>query len=155
MYIQKYGQLTSENGKTTQFGFLRGEKNGQKFEKKLSDSDLKEMFSNIRLNTGFSLPDQLIQDFIKDGSIIPTFKKCTHFNRTDFNQMVDSIKSKERIKKVIPKKQTKKIPKITLKPNQNDKIKKKINKKVNKSNTKKLIQIKKPIKKLVKKSSKK
>jgi hypothetical protein len=74
--------------------------------RKMTDEELKNMIGHIRLNTGFSLPDQLIQDFMNDGSIVPSFKKCVHFNRNDFNSMVQHLKVK---RKRLPKKVSKKI----------------------------------------------
>jgi len=76
--------------------------------RKMTDEELKNMIGHIRLNTGFSLPDQLIQDFMNDGSIVPSFKKCVHFNRNDFNSMVQHLKVK---RKKLPKKVSKKISK--------------------------------------------
>jgi len=73
--------------------------------RKMNDEELKNMIGHIRLNTGFSLPDQLIQDFMNDGSIVPSFKKCVHFNRNDFNSMVQHLKVK---RKKLPKRITKK-----------------------------------------------
>ena len=74
--------------------------------RKMTDEELKDMLGHIRLNTGFSLPDQLIQDFMNDGSIVPSFKKCIHFNRTDFNSMVQHLKVR---KKKLPPKKSKKL----------------------------------------------
>jgi hypothetical protein len=76
--------------------------------RKMTDEELKNMIGHIRLNTGFSLPDQLIQDFMNDGSIVPSFKKCVHFNRNDFNSMVQHLKVK---RKKLPKKVSRKISK--------------------------------------------
>lgn len=61
----------------------------------MSDDELKGMLNHIRLNTGFSFPDQLIQDFM-DGDIVPTFKKCLHFNREDFRTLLHPIRKKGR-----------------------------------------------------------
>ena len=81
-------------------------KDGTVKHRKMTDEELKDMLGHIRLNTGFSLPDQLIQDFMNDGSIVPSFKKCVHFNRTDFNSMVKHLKVK---KKRLPPKKSKKL----------------------------------------------
>jgi hypothetical protein len=72
--------------------------------RKMTDEEVKCMFNNIRLNTGFSFPDQLIQDFM-DGDIVPTFKKCLHFNRDDFRTLIHPILRK-RERKRIPKPKT-------------------------------------------------
>ncbi len=74
--------------------------------RKMTDEELKSMLGHIRLNTGFSLPDQLIQDFMNDGTIVPSFKKCMHFNRNDFNSMVQHLKIRK--KKLPPKKSKRK-----------------------------------------------
>jgi hypothetical protein len=73
--------------------------------RKMTDEELKNMIGHIRLKTGFSLPDQLIQDFMNDGSMVPSFKKCVHFNRNDFNSMVQHLKVK---RKKLPRRITKK-----------------------------------------------
>ena len=71
-------------------------------QRKMTDDELKCMLNNIRLNTGFSFPDQLIQDFM-DGDIVPTFKKCIHFNREDFRTLVRPILKRERKRPQRPK----------------------------------------------------
>jgi hypothetical protein len=86
------GEITYSDGKTT-------------IHRRMTDDELKCMLNNIRLNTGFSFPDQLIQDFM-DGDIVPTFKKCLHFNRDDFKTLVHPIKKKKERKR-IPKPKTK------------------------------------------------
>jgi hypothetical protein len=66
----------------------------------IEDSEIKALFEKIKLNTDFSLPDKLIQDFINDGSIEAKFKKCTNFTNADFNHMIIHIKKRKNIKKV-------------------------------------------------------
>lgn len=90
MYMS--GEITYTDGKTM-------------VHRKMTDDELKCMLNNIRLNTGFSFPDQLIQDFM-DGDIVPTFKKCLHFNREDFKTLVHPIKKKKERKR-LPKPKTK------------------------------------------------
>ena len=87
-----------------QTGEIYQSEDGNVKHRKMTDEELKCMLGNIRLNTGFSLPDQLIQDFMNDGSLVPSFKKCIHFNRNDFNSMVENIKVK---RKTLPKRITK------------------------------------------------
>ena len=82
--------------------------------RKMTDDELKDMLGHIRLNTGFSLPDQLIQDFMNDGTIVPSFKKCVHFNRTDFNSMVQHLKVRK--KKLPPKKSKRRMKSKGVKP---------------------------------------
>jgi hypothetical protein len=134
MYIEKRGMITNKNGDIHREGMVREIKDGHLTQHSMSDNELKNLFSNIRLNTGFSLPDQLIQDFINDGSLIPTFKKCMHFNRTDFKNMVEPLKNRHNIRKKLPKKQTRKPKKVNRKGTKRNlkRIIKKINKKGNK-----------------------
>jgi len=71
--------------------------------KKLTNDDIKILFGNIKLNTGFSLPETIVQDFMHDGSIEPTFKKCVYFNKDDLYNMVKHLKKNKKIKKQLPK----------------------------------------------------
>lgn len=97
--------------------------------RKMTDEELKNMIGHIRLNTGFSLPDQLIQDFMNDGSMVPSFKKCVHFNRNDFNSMVQHLKVK---RKKLPRRITKKksksesMSKVRSKPRPKKRVRKSI-----------------------------
>jgi hypothetical protein len=95
--------------------------------RKLNDAEIKELFVTIKLNTHFSLPERLVQDFIQDGSIKPTFKKCVHFNKEDLQAMIQPLKKK--------KQQRKRIPKNTKKNKKDKKNEKK--KKTEKDKTKK------------------
>ena len=61
-------------------------------EKKISKDEFKKIFENIEPNFSFSLPDKLIQDFIKDGSIIPSFKQSHQFTKDDFNELVEPLR---------------------------------------------------------------
>ena len=91
--------------------------------RKMTDEELKNMIGHIRLNTGFSLPDQLIQDFMNDGSIVPSFKKCVHFNRNDFNSMVQHLKVKrKKLPRRITRKSSKRLKRTKPKP-KNKKLK--------------------------------
>jgi hypothetical protein len=74
----------------------------------MEEKDIMPLFVKLKFNTDFSLPDKLIQDFINDGSIAPTFKKCVHFNNNDFNHIVIHLKKRKNIKKLPPKPSTKK-----------------------------------------------
>jgi hypothetical protein len=106
MYIEKYGMMTQKNGDIQKEGFVKESHDGHTKTHKLSDEELKVLFGNIRLNTGFSLPDQLIQDFVNDGSMIPTFKRCMHFNKTDFKNIVEPLKARQNRRKKLPKRNT-------------------------------------------------
>uniref|UniRef100_A0A6C0HNK9 Uncharacterized protein n=1 Tax=viral metagenome TaxID=1070528 RepID=A0A6C0HNK9_9ZZZZ len=72
--------------------------------REMTEDEIKGMLGHLRFNTGMSLPDQLIHDFMSESRILPTFKKCMHFNRDDFNKMVQPLKHK---KKPRPRRKTK------------------------------------------------
>jgi hypothetical protein len=92
--------------------------------RKLNDGEVKELFITIKLNTHFSLPERLVQDFIQDGSIKPTFKKCIHFNKEDLHEMIKPLKKKKQQRKRVPKK-TKKNEKNEKRKNKTEKEDKK------------------------------
>jgi hypothetical protein len=99
----------------------------------LQDTEIKALFEKIKLNTDFSFPDRMIQDFVNDGSINPTFKKCGHFNKEDFNQLVIHLKKRKNIKMKPSKPKSKKMKTIDdFKPIKNIKIKTRKNKRNNK-----------------------
>lgn len=125
MYIEKYGIMTNKNGEIKQQGFVKESRDGHVKKHTMSEDELKTLFGNIRLNTGFSLPDQLIQDFVNDGSLIPTFKRCMHFNRSDFNNIVEPIKAKQNRRKKLPKRNTQKKQKKPIKKTRNKIVKSK------------------------------
>ena len=73
--------------------------------REMTEDEIKGMLGHLRFNTGMSLPDQLIHDFMSESRILPTFKKCMHFNREDFNEIVEPLKPRK--KKPNPKPKTK------------------------------------------------
>jgi hypothetical protein len=87
--------------------------------KKLTDEDIKFLFQNIKMNTGFPLPERIVQDLIQDESIEPTFKKCTMFNKKDLCNMIEPLKKKKQRKKILPKHKTKKRKQNKSKGTQN------------------------------------
>ena len=74
----------------------------------IQDTEIKSLFDKIVLNKTYPLPEKLIQDFINDGSITPTLKICTNFTDRDFNEIIIHIKKRVNIKKLPPKRVTKK-----------------------------------------------
>ena len=84
--------------------------------REMTEDEIKGMLGHLRFNTGMSLPDQLIHDFMSESRILPTFKKCMHFNREDFNQMIQPLKHK---KKPRPRRKSK----VKGKPETNVKVK--------------------------------
>ena len=95
--------------------------------REMTEDEIKGMLGHLRFNTGMSLPDQLIHDFMSESRILPTFKKCMHFNRDDFNQMVQPLKPKKKPK---PKRKTKAKAKAFAKPKAKAKGKKKTRKRM-------------------------
>ncbi len=63
--------------------------------REMTEDEIKGMMGHLRFNTGMSLPDQLIHDFMGNTRMLPTFKKCVSFNREDFNDMVKPLKRKK------------------------------------------------------------
>ena len=80
--------------------------------REMTEDEIKGMLGHLLFNTGMSLPDQLIHDFMSESRILPTFKKCMHFNRDDFNHMVHPLKHKKKPK---PKRKTKAVAKPVAK----------------------------------------
>lgn len=74
--------------------------------KKMSDEEIKKLLNFIDFNNGFAFPEKIVQDFVQDGSIEPTFKKCIHFNKTDLHNMVKHLRKNKKIKKALPKLKT-------------------------------------------------
>jgi hypothetical protein len=64
--------------------------------REMTEDEIKGMLGHLRFNTGMSLPDQLIHDFMSESRILPTFKKCMHFNREDFNGLVEPLKPRKK-----------------------------------------------------------
>jgi len=67
--------------------------------REMTENEIKGMLGHLRFNTGMSLPDQLIHDFMSESRILPTFKKCMHFNREDFKNMVEPLKPRKKLPK--------------------------------------------------------
>jgi hypothetical protein len=75
--------------------------------REMTENEIKGMLGHLRFNTGMSLPDQLIHDFMSESRILPTFKKCMHFNREDFNDMIKPLKPRKKQPKTKAKTETK------------------------------------------------
>lgn len=105
----------------------------------IQDTEIKSLFDKIQLNKTYPLPEKLIQDFINDGSLTPTLKICTNFTNRDFNDIVIHIKKRINIKKLPPKRITKKNKKNKKdkREKEKNKIKDKIKERATKKNMKK------------------
>ena len=74
--------------------------------KQLTNEDIKNILGSICFNNQFSVPERMVQDFIQDGSIEPTFKTCVYFTKTDLHNMVKHLRKNKKIKKALPKLKT-------------------------------------------------
>lgn len=83
------------------------EDNQGKMYKELTNEDFNHLLEKLNFNNDFALPDKLVQDFVNDGTIMPTFKRSLFFNHFDMEELVKSIKP-YRKRRNIPKKRTKK-----------------------------------------------
>jgi len=79
--------------------------------REMTEDEIKGMLGHLRFNTGMSLPDQLIHDFMSESRILPTFKKCMHFNREDFNEIIEPLKPRKKKPNPRPKAKPKARPK--------------------------------------------
>ena len=71
--------------------------------KQLDNEDIKNILGCIHFNNQFSVPERMVQDFIQDGTIEPTFKKCIYFNKSDLHNMVKHLRKNKKIRKPLPK----------------------------------------------------
>jgi hypothetical protein len=88
--------------------------------KELNDDDFNALLEKLKFNNDFALPDRLVQDFIHDGSIMPTFKRSIFFNKFDMEDLVKNIKPYRKKRKNLKhqtKKPKKKMAKKTAKNN--------------------------------------
>lgn len=69
------------------------ENTNSKMYRELNENEYDKLFSKLRPNIEFSLPDKLIQTFVKDGSILPSFKESPFFTKDDFRSIVSPLKS--------------------------------------------------------------
>ena len=79
--------------------------------KELNDDDFHSLLEKLKLNDDFALPDRLVQDYVNDGSIMPTFKRSIFFNNYDMEELVKNIKpyrKKRNYPQLITKKMNKK-----------------------------------------------
>lgn len=81
------------------------EDNRGKIYKELTNSDFNQLLEKLKFNNDFALPDKLVQDFVDDGSIMPTFKRSLFFNHFDMEDLVKSIKPYHK-KRTLPKRIT-------------------------------------------------
>ncbi|ADX06675.1 hypothetical protein 162309595 [Organic Lake phycodnavirus] len=92
--------------------------------RELNDDDFNALLEKINFHDEFALPDRMVQDYITDSTIMPTFKKSILFNDEDMNHLIEPFnthkkkkkrpkvktsKKKRKTKKVQSKRKTKKV----------------------------------------------
>lgn len=74
--------------------------------KELNDNDFNALFEKLKFHDETSLPDRMVQDYVMDGSITPSFKRSRFFDDRDMRELVKSLRPYKKIKRH-PKRQTK------------------------------------------------
>jgi hypothetical protein len=67
------------------------ENNNKRMYKELSEDSFNNIFTQFKPNVDFSFPDRLIQHFVKDGTILPTFKSSLHYNDEDLENATHNL----------------------------------------------------------------
>lgn len=67
------------------------ENNNKRMYKELSEDSFNNIFTQFKPNVDFSFPDRLIQHFVKDGTILPTFKSSFHYNDEDLENATHNL----------------------------------------------------------------
>jgi hypothetical protein len=60
--------------------------------KELSDDDFNALLEKLKFDDDFALPDRLVQDYITDGSVMPTFKRSLLFSDEDMHSLIESFR---------------------------------------------------------------
>ena len=111
------------------------ENNNTKIYRSLNEDEYYKLFNKLKPNIDFSLPDRLIQSFVKDGTILPSYKKSPLFTPEDFDSIIQPLRSElpflSKMQNGIKRNRRNNLPKLTKK-------KRKINGKKVKFNLKKL-----------------
>lgn len=121
---------------------LRYEDNEKVDEINLNEDTYKSIFEKIRPNTSFSTPDSMIQGFLQNKKIMPSFYNNRFFTNDEFSNILEPINdemkyviilNKNNNKKKL-KSKTRKIKKESVKQKLLKKVNKNVNKNVNKKN---------------------
>jgi hypothetical protein len=91
------------------------EDNRGKQYKELTNDDFNQLLEKLNFNNDFALPDKLVQDFVNDGSIMPSFKRSLFFNYADMEDLVKNIKPYRKKRRLQQKTTTKKKKKHSKK----------------------------------------
>jgi hypothetical protein len=73
--------------------------------KELTDDDFNALFEKLKFNDEYSLPDRMVQDYITDGSLTPSFKRGRFFDDRDMKRLVKDLRPYKKVKR-LPKRQT-------------------------------------------------
>ena len=107
---------------------LSYENNNTKLYRTLNEDEYDKLFNKLRPNIDFSLPDRLIQSFVKDGTILPSYKKSPLFTIDDFESITEPLKRDlpflTKLQNGIKRNKRNNLPKITKKNKKNNKNKK-------------------------------
>lgn len=146
MEVNKKLKLVKEGD----YHHLMYENNHHKYYKEIDSEEFNNLFKKIEPNFSFSFPDKLIQDFVKDGSIIPSFKKSEFYTKDDLDEIVTPLKkdfkyisnkkNNKKHKKNYMKKQTRRNKPKSKRSKLYEKV---LKKKVSKNNNKKTMKSKK------------
>lgn len=124
--MQFYQKVHIENDGETKS--IMYENSNRKLYRQLNDDEFHHLFEQMKPNIDFSLPDKIVSRFVKDGTLLPSYKTSPNFTNRDFDNMIENIK-----KDFTPERVMKKVRKNNRKKSMQKKMKHKTkkNKKVN------------------------
>jgi hypothetical protein len=102
--MQFYQKVHIENDGETKS--IMYENSNKKLYRQLNDDEFHYLFEQIKPNIDFSLPDKIVSRFVKDGTLLPSYKTSPNFTNTDFDNMIENIKkdfTPERVMKKVRK----------------------------------------------------
>ena len=121
MEINQKIQLRKEGNEQS----ITYENNNTRLYRTLNEEEYYKLFNKLRPNVDFSLPDRLIQSFVKDGTILPSYKKSPLFTIDDFESITEPLKRDlpflTKLQNGIKRNKRNNLPKITKKNNKNNK----------------------------------
>ena len=116
---------------------LRYEDNEKVDEINLNEDTYKSIFEKIRPNTSFSTPDSMIQGFLQNKKIMPSFYNNRFFTNYEFSNILEPINDEMKYVIILNKNNNKKKLKSKTRKIKKESVKQKLLKKVNKNVNKK------------------